>query len=224
MGISAIFRSKYFYLLASLLCYFLISPLLIENQLSNAILSLFISFIIVFCVNIIMHKKIFFFLSIFLGCIALGTHWISSLIYLSQTILIIHYTAILTFLIIMLFFVISSITEHNRITKDTLLGAICGYFLIGMTWTEIYLLIFCIEPQSFTFHSAVLSLRDLSQHFSYFSFETLTTLGYGDILPLTDVARTFSWLEAAAGQIYLAVWISQLVGLRIAQLVNGHKA
>ena len=45
----------------------------------------------------------------------------------------------------------------------------------------------------------------------------MTTLGYGDVLPISDFARTCAWLEAVTGQIYLAVWISQLVGLRITQ-------
>ena len=44
----------------------------------------------------------------------------------------------------------------------------------------------------------------------------MSTLGYGDITPVTQIAKTFSWLEAVTGQIYLTVWIAQLVGLRIA--------
>ena len=47
----------------------------------------------------------------------------------------------------------------------------------------------------------------------YFSFVTLTTLGYGDILPLTDRARSLAYLEAVIGQIYLAVLVGKLVGM-----------
>jgi voltage-gated potassium channel len=54
-------------------------------------------------------------------------------------------------------------------------------------------------------------------HFSYYSFVTLTTLGYGDITPLTPVARSLSLLEAITGQLYIAILIARLVGIHIAQ-------
>jgi len=54
-----------------------------------------------------------------------------------------------------------------------------------------------------------------SDNFIYYSFVTLTTLGYGDIVPSSELARTVSWLEAVYGQIYLTVLIAQLVALYI---------
>jgi hypothetical protein len=53
---------------------------------------------------------------------------------------------------------------------------------------------------------------------TYFSFVTLTTLGYGDIRPLTSFARTACWLEAVIGQLYLTVLIARLVGLHLVSL------
>jgi hypothetical protein len=53
--------------------------------------------------------------------------------------------------------------------------------------------------------------------FFYYSFVTITTLGYGDITPVTDVAKSFSFLEAVVGQIYLVVLVARLVGIHIAQ-------
>jgi len=58
-------------------------------------------------------------------------------------------------------------------------------------------------------------------HFVYYSYTTLTTLGYGDILPLTSPARTFSYMEAICGQIFLVVLVARLVGLHIAQSSRG---
>jgi hypothetical protein len=59
------------------------------------------------------------------------------------------------------------------------------------------------------------------QHFTYFSYVTLTTLGYGDITPLSNTARSMAILESMFGQFYLAVMIARLVGLHIAQSKGG---
>jgi voltage-gated potassium channel Kch len=56
--------------------------------------------------------------------------------------------------------------------------------------------------------------------FIYYSFVTITTLGYGDITPITGVARAFSMLEAIVGQIYLVVLVARLVGVNITQTIN----
>jgi len=55
-------------------------------------------------------------------------------------------------------------------------------------------------------------------HFAYYSFVTLTTLGFGDITPVSDPARSLSLLEAIVGQLYLAVLVARLVGIHISQL------
>jgi voltage-gated potassium channel Kch len=74
-----------------------------------------------------------------------------------------------------------------------------------------------IRPQSFLIGDLQrASIRDMSTHFTYYSFVTLTTLGYGDITPLTPTAKAFSFVEAVFGQIYIAVLIARLVGLHIA--------
>lgn len=106
---------------------------------------------------------------------------------------------------------------QKEISADTLFGAVCGYLLIGLTWTYIYLFIATMDHAAFSIHIDHETARMRIDHFIYYSFVTLTTTGYGDILALKSVPRTFSWLEAVVGQVYLAVWISQLVGLRILQ-------
>jgi|SRR3990167_10281308 len=110
-----------------------------------------------------------------------------------------------------------SISKHKYVTADTLCGAICGYVLLGLTWSFIYLLIETTDSGAFSKLLANNSLHESFLNATYFSFTTMTTLGFGDILPISYLARTCSWMEAISGQIYLAVWISQLVGLRITQ-------
>lgn len=100
---------------------------------------------------------------------------------------------------------------------DKIRGAICVYLLIGFAWTFGYGIIELINPGSFSGLAEI----DANNHVGrimqlrYFSFATMTTLGYGDILPRSPVARTLATLEAITGQIYLTVLIARLVGLHI---------
>ena len=130
----------------------------------------------------------------------------------TKFVLIAHFIINSIFVLMMTLIVISAVGAH-RITLDTLLGAVCGYLLVGLTWSYFYLTVASMDPNAFSYHMLDGTFRDKIQHFIYFSFESLTTLGLGDIVPLTDTARALTWLEAATGQIFLAVWISQLVAL-----------
>lgn len=103
------------------------------------------------------------------------------------------------------------IFREQIVSADTILGGITVYFLLGMLWTVFYRI-------SLLFNPAAISVTD--GHFPisqilYFSFITLMTVGYGDIVPLTPIARNLAVLEAFTGQMYLAIFISRLVGLHI---------
>ncbi len=124
-----------------------------------------------------------------------------------------------TLLVIGLFSVgiLEDVLRRGRISADKIYGAICVYLLIGFTWAFGYGIIELLNPGSFSGLAEI----DANDHVGrimqlrYFSFATLTTLGYGDILPRSPVARTLATLEAMTGQIYLTVLIARLVGLHI---------
>jgi hypothetical protein len=175
------------------------------------------SLIIIVCINVVSHSRIAIISSIVLvPVIILGYYFLFYAIP-TREFFIIHFLSISVLMIVMTSVVISSVASQEVITIDTLLGSICGYLLIGLTWSYFYLTIAAYNPNAFSYHPTNASLRDNVQHFMYFSYVTLTTLGYGDILPMTDFAKASSWLETVTGQIYLAMWISQLVALHIAQ-------
>jgi hypothetical protein len=85
-------------------------------------------------------------------------------------------------------------------------------------WAFVYVILGIIQPG--TFHSSQGGSLD-ARSCIYFSFVTLTTLGYVDITPLTSQARSLSLIEAAFGQIYLAVVIARLVVIHITQSIQG---
>ncbi|MDG1358530.1 MAG: potassium channel family protein [Akkermansiaceae bacterium] len=104
--------------------------------------------------------------------------------------------------------ILSSIYKADKVTPDLISGAVIAYLLLGICWGGIYSLIELIQPGSFSFNHGG---RDVSSLF-YYSFVTLTTLGYGDILPLTKIARTTAYLEAVTGVMFTAILVAGLVG------------
>jgi len=109
---------------------------------------------------------------------------------------------------------------HDRIvTLDTVAGAACAYFLLGVVWGDLFLLVERWRPGSFAIPTGwmVGPGRDLRSALMYFSFATLTTLGYGDIRPTDAAAGSLCAAEAFIGQLYLAIMIARMVGLYTSQ-------
>lgn len=103
--------------------------------------------------------------------------------------------------------------REDRITGDMIMGAICAYFLMGLIWAFLYSTLEFFQPGSFQMPQGTVNQAT----FTYYSYVTLTTLGYGEITPISTPARSFALLEAMMGQLYLAVLIARLVGIHIAQ-------
>lgn len=132
--------------------------------------------------------------------------------------------------IVTLIYVISLLLGHLfsniRVTADTIAASLCVYLLLGVLWSMIYTLIDLIAPGSFMFAYAedtaqIVGLDDQKVIFSlYLSFTTLSTLGYGDVVPVSNPARMFAVVEAITGQVYLAVLVARLVGMHIASCLK----
>jgi hypothetical protein len=112
----------------------------------------------------------------------------------------------------------------RQITFNTVCASLCTYLLLGVLWGLLYSVVDNLDPAAF--HSTMADERSApfmrigSGHSTavlYFSFATLTTLGYGDIVPVSPIARMLASLEAITGQLYLAVLVARLVGLHIAE-------
>jgi hypothetical protein len=119
------------------------------------------------------------------------------------------------FLIQMLIMIGTHIEKENEVTIDLIMAAACTYILLGMLWAYAYYFVESLHSGSFKGIEHVgYDLLD----FNYYSFVTLTTVGYGDILAITKPARALSIFEAITGQLYLAIMISRLVGLHASQI------
>ena len=107
----------------------------------------------------------------------------------------------------------------SQASGGTLLGAVCGYLLLGIIWGLMYSAVEEASPGSFAFPADARApqTRMDSGVLNYFSFITLSTVGYGDVTPTWPLARTLAWLEAITGQFYLAVLVAGLVGAKVTQ-------
>ena len=107
---------------------------------------------------------------------------------------------------------LTQIFRPGRITHYRIQGAIAVYLLFGAAWARGYDIVHRSIPNSFNGPAQELSNPAT---WSYFSFVTLTTVGYGDITPLHQIARTLAVGEALAGQLFLAVLIARLVAMEL---------
>ena len=114
----------------------------------------------------------------------------------------------ITFVIVL---ILARILAEKEIEFDMLCGAVAVYLLLGVAWALAFSVLERLVPGTFVFTSTgdQIDLVDLL----YFSFTTLTTLGYGDITPASPVARIWANLEAVTGVLYLAVLVARLVSL-----------
>lgn len=99
------------------------------------------------------------------------------------------------------------------VTGHRIVGAVAAYLLIGVIWAYAYSLVALASPGAF---SGPVTPADGPRTFFYFSFVTLTTVGYGDVLPIHPAARSLATLEAVVGPLYLAILIARLVSLAVA--------
>ena len=100
----------------------------------------------------------------------------------------------------------------DNISANRIIGAVCVYLMLGVIWALTYSLLEAGIPGSFAGLSEQAAGSKWDPDWVYFSFVTLTTLGYGDILPVTSSARAMAYFEAIVGQFYLAVLVAGLVG------------
>jgi hypothetical protein len=108
--------------------------------------------------------------------------------------------------------IIRQFLAKGRAIKHRIAGAIAVYLLLGLLWARLYELVKLVDPAAFQ----IAHDEGIATLF-YFSFVTLMTIGYGDVVPVSLVARNLAILEGLTGQLYLVILISSLVAERSAK-------
>jgi len=103
--------------------------------------------------------------------------------------------------------------RRGPVTWSRIQGGVCAYLLIGLAWGSAYEALEYLRPGSFHFISPPVDMDQLTSKLTYFSFSTLTTVGFGDITPLLPFARSMAIAEAIVGQLFPAIIIGALVAM-----------
>lgn len=205
-------QRRFSVLLFSLLGLALLEPILASLELVGAkpLLNIFLTIILFSSVNAVSQNKRLFIITLCLGIPAFGSRWIVHFLGSSPAVILTIQATTVIFLFVIAGTILSYALKQGAVTGEKISASVCVYLLVGLLWAFLYSLTFHLQPGSFQLESPQLS------EFVYYSFITLSTLGYGDIIPLSPPARALSYVEAITGQLYLTVLVARLVGLHIA--------
>jgi hypothetical protein len=208
-------KNPYSQLLFSLLALILCSPFIARAEGNFPLLSVLFCFIVLSSMRIICQQKSLF---VFFGLLAWTAIVLDFLIGFGLlpryefwfVIIDVLYIVFTSFTILA---IMRRVFSESRVTINTITGSIAVYLLIGILWIFLYYVTAALTHNAFNKEMIGGSLK--GPEIFYFSFTTLTTLGYGDVVPTNYFSRVLACVEAICGQIFLTVFVARLVGLHI---------
>ena len=199
-----------------------LAPLVVGSSARRSLIfgSAFLVVLLFGVLAVVRHRKVLAF-AVALGVLA-SIMQVTSFVYGTQHYPQLRLALFAAFLSFLAVIIVRDVLGAEAVTWDKIQGAVCAYLLIGVAWGLLYAWVGIRDPQAFS--GAGQSAAEYpGDPMIYYSFVTLTTLGYGDITPVSHTARTLSWLEAAFGQIYLVVLVARLVSLQLTRSTRGGK-
>ena len=207
-------KNPFFFLLGGLLLALLIAPLTVENfpKISGFMLT---GTLLVSVLSLAASKRVF--IAAWLLVAAKVVLDIVAIVYPEVSVQVVEAIIMFAFFILATVFAFQRVLEDEYVDINRIAGAISIYMLIGLIWTSLYFFLSLLDPQSFNglsdTSSAALKLHDtIYMDLLYYSYVTLSTLGYGEITPASRAAQSLSYLEAICGVMYVAVLVAALVG------------
>ena len=190
-------------------------PYFVNGPWGLFVFSLLVSFVMIAAVFSITGRSKYAIIALILIIPALILAWTSLIIDSKDILIISKFLSLIVLTLVTFSIFLEVIRSKSPIPRHIIWGAIAVYLLIGLSFAILFNLTSLITPGSFVYGlnpSAELDFPD----FVYFSYVTLATLGYGDIVPTTAQARSFAILEAITGSLYLAILIAKIVSLSLA--------
>lgn len=174
--------------------------------------SLFVFTVIVIASSILsVRNKIFGY--IVAGALLILAFFLAA--YPSQVLIFVYGSLTALYMIIILVVLIRQIFEDGKMTVQKIGGGVAAYILIGHLWSSLYFTIYSVDPSAFLYHGELINADEALHQLSYFSFVTLTTIGYGDITAMEALPKTLVIYEGLIGQLFPAIFIAKLVSLQI---------
>jgi len=168
----------------------------------------FVMFYLVFSAR---HTRALYLIDIAFVVPTLLATWIDS-IYQNDYTFVASYVTMMIFFLYLQFLIIKQMIHAHKVDTNTIFGAMNIYLVAGLIWAYAYLLLSHFDTAAFHMPEYEHMMREV-ELFTYYSFTTLTTLGYGDIVASSSQARMLSVLEAVFGQLYLAIVVAKLVSI-----------
>jgi voltage-gated potassium channel Kch len=209
-------NNRFLALVISLILFFIGYPITENSAAAKLVLNLFFMLIVLSAVYEISDNLKPLFINLGLALLVIVLRWVHYF-YAIELWVILGLCTNIFFWAYIAVYILKFILKHNIISYELIFAAIAVYLILGLAWASIYQVIEISHPHSFSIANPKTDSQNLSFQMWYFSMVTLTTLGYGDISPITMLARVFVILEAILGQFYLAILIASLVGRSIAQ-------
>lgn len=204
-------RYRFRILLAALLVLLGAAPLTVTDPSLDPLFGLSFSLVVLSGLLAMKRERTLLLLAVLFAVPALTARWAAILYpeYGASLVGVLFPILFLTFFVV---FLLKAVITAERITIDTIAGALSVYLLLGLIWSLIYQGLALVEPASFQFDPVFAPNGSLDRmDFIYYSFVTLATVGYGDITPVAPLAQSFAYFEAVTGVIYIAVLVARLV-------------
>lgn len=222
-------HAKFRVLLAALVALILCQPLLADSGTGRVLYSTTWSFVQLAMMLAISEKKSQRLIGLAFGLPTLAGIWATHLFVGSaqRSAELATYAIAATFFGIVAVMLMRHLATHS-VTADNVAGAACGYLLLAVGIGLVYIIVESVRPHSFQASGELADdLADPVRRralLSYFSFVTITTVGYGDVTPATPVTRVLASLEAVLGQLYLAILVAGLIGIRVGRRIDSDSA
>ena len=207
-------KERFLILLCLILGLLVLVPILNRFVAAHIFLDIFLTAIAISMVYTISQKKWYVIAGVLFAMVMLASLWLQYF-FQNKGIAAFAMIAGILFISVVIASILGFVLKSEGVNRDIIYAAILLYLLAALLWAFLYTLLELVDPASFNI--------DLDQPqgyllvFQYYSFVTITTLGYGDITPVTEVAKAFSVLEAVIGQLYLVVVVAWLVGMHVSR-------
>ncbi len=197
-------------LLIALALLFFFFPFVEEVKGGDLIVSLLLSLVLLSAVLAVSDRRSVLLIALVLAIPAIAGRWIN---HFRPD--LVHPAVFLTAALVLVAFVVVNLLRFvwraPSVNIEVLCASISAYLMLGLMWTMAYWLVDQLTPGAFAFNAGPRSMNGFNGF--YFSFITLSTVGYGDITPVSRIARWLAAMEAMTGLLYVAILISRLVGL-----------
>ena len=208
------FKERFLSLLIFIIAMIVVGPLFEEFVRLSILMDILWSAILISAIYAVSQKKHHILIAVLLALPMLGSIW-TKYFYQHKALLVVGSLCGAAFFLFTIIQMLIFIYSHTEVTRDLITGAAVVYLFMALMWTFIFVVVETLHPGSFNLPEG--QGLEATRHFLYYSFVTLTTLGYGDITPITPLARSLCILEAVIGQLYLVVQVAWLVGVHVSQ-------